>query len=259
MRIRMRYVALFALAATAAVALVGIATAAPNGNSSSLKGSKFIPSKLPKNSFKSGALFVHTHANYAHPGGIGGATDRAQLFFDDDGKLDTSGVPTCTENRIQGKNMKAAMAACGSAKVGTGKAQASGGINGCVLVFNGKPSNGRPTDLVYTRAKVPGTFSCAHPSSNTGGDVTVILNGVVKPNPASLGGDFSGGKELDVQHINSASPFPLTDFQVTTKRGNYISARCHDSNHKLNIKGKFTYTDGQSDTVSSSQTCTVAP
>ncbi len=39
--------------------------------------------------------------------------------------------------------------------------------------------------------------------------------------------------------------------------GNYITARCHDANKQLNIKGKFTYSDGQSDTAGSSKACQV--
>jgi hypothetical protein len=155
------------------------------------------------------------------------------------------------------------MAACGTAKVGTGTAQALAGattVNGCVLVFNGKPTAaGQPTDLIFTRvqASPPFTISCANPASNTQGTTTVILEGVVKANPSSLGPDFQGGKMLDVDHITSVAALPLTDFKVTTQRGSYISARCHDANKLLNIKGKFTYTDGQSDTVGASTACKV--
>ncbi len=68
MRISMRYVAPLALAAAVAMAVVGVAMAAPNGNSSSVQGSGFKPTTLPKTTYKAGALFVHTHAHYAHPG-----------------------------------------------------------------------------------------------------------------------------------------------------------------------------------------------
>jgi hypothetical protein len=265
MRIRMRYGAVFALAAMAAVTLVGIAMAAPDGNSSSVQGSKFSPSTLPKTTFKAGSLFVHTHAHYAHPGvaAQGGFTNRAQLFFDNDGKLNVSGVPTCAKSKLSGNiTMKQAIAKCGSALVGKGKATALAGLNtvhACVLVFNGKKSGTHPTDLVFTRAQAspPFTINCSNPKNNTHGNTTVLLEGIIKSNPSSLGSDFAGGKMVDFQNIQQASPLPLTDFKVTVKRGKYISARCHDSNHKLNIKGKFTYSDGQSDTVSSNQTCTV--
>jgi hypothetical protein len=266
MRIGRRSVVILAVAVGAA-AVAGIALAAPNGDSSSVQGSKFSPSTLPKDTFKTGSLFVHTHAHYANPGNSnpGGATDRAQLYFDDDGKLNTTGIPKCDPADVSSGDMAHAMSVCGSAKVGGGTAQAitNGGaffINGCVLLFNGKPdAAGHATNLVFTRVNVaqPSTISCSNPATNHQGNVTVLLRGVVKPNPTSLPADFVGGKMLDVQHITQAAAFPLTDFKVTAQRGSYISARCHDADHKLNIRGKFTYNDGQSDTVNSQQTCTV--
>jgi hypothetical protein len=264
MRIRMRYGAPLALAAVAAMAVVGIAAAAPNGNSSSLQGSGFKPLTLPKNTYKAGALIVHTHANYAKPGQapLGGYTDRAQLYFDNDGKLNPTGIPRCDKSKISGNiTMKVAMARCGTAKVGTGTAQALLGpstIKGCVLVFNGKPTAaGQPTDLIFTRfhASVPSSINCSNPANNTSGNTTVLLEGIVKQNPASLGPDFKGGRMLDVPNIPRT--LPLSDFFVTTQRGKYITARCHDANKMLNIKGKFTYSDGQSDTVASQKACQV--
>lgn len=266
MRIRLRYGIALVVAASGVAAMVGIALAAPDGNTSSVKGSGFKPTTLPKTAYKAGALIVHTHGNYAHPGSApeGGFTDRTQLFFDNDGKINTTGVPKCDKAVLPGLTMKQAMAACGTAKVGTGTAQALAGsfvVNACVLVFNGKPTpQGQPTDLIFTRAQVTvptSTISCANPAANEEGNTTVLLEGVVKPNPASLGADFKGGRMLDVQHIQAASALPLTDFKVTTQRGKYISARCGDANKKLDIKAKFTYSDGQSDLVGSSQACKV--
>jgi|tagenome__1003787_1003787.scaffolds.fasta_scaffold20213536_1 hypothetical protein len=266
MRIGRRSVVILAVAAGAA-AIAGIAMGAANGDSSSLQGSKFMPSTLPKDTYKAGSLFVHTHAHYANPGNAnpGGATERAQLFFDDDGKLNTTGIPRCDPASVGSGDMAHAMSVCGTAKVGAGKAQAitNGGallLNGCVLVFNGKPTaSGQPTSLVFTRVNVanPSTITCDNPASNHQGNTTVLLKGVVKPNPTSLGGDFAGGKQVDYNHITSVAAFPLTDFQVTVKKGSYVSARCHDTDHRLNIKGKFTYNDGQFDIVGTSQACTV--
>jgi hypothetical protein len=263
MRIRKRYAAPLALAAVAVVALAGIALAAPDGNTSSLQGSGIKPTVLPKTTYKNAALTVHTHANYAHPGSVtqGGYTDHAQLYFDNDGKLNPAGVPDCDKSKISGNiTMKQAMAACGSSKVGAGTAAALLGptatAHGCALVFDGKPNaQGQPTDLIFTRFQVPGTINCANPATNTNGNATVLLSGTVKPNPASLGPDFQGGKMLDIPNIPRT--LPLSDYNVTTQRGNYIQARCHDTDKRLNIKGKFTYSDGQSDTVGASTACTV--
>jgi hypothetical protein len=264
MRIRMRYGAPLALAAAVGLVVVGVAVAAPNGNSSSLQGSGFQPLKLPKNTYKPGALIVHTHANYANPGSAtqGGYTDRAQLYFDDDGRLNPNGVPKCDKAKITGNiTMKQAMTRCGTAKVGAGTAQALLGpstVKGCALVFNGKPNaQGQPTDLIFTRfqVSVPSNINCANPANNQSGNAAVLLDGTVKPNPASLGPDFSGGKMLDIPNIPRT--LPLSDYNVRTQRGAYVSARCHDANKQLNIKGKFTYSDGQSDTVGSAKPCTI--
>jgi hypothetical protein len=269
-RLKRRSVAILAVAAAAgAVAVVGIAMAAPSPNaSSSLEGSRFFPGTLPKNTFQAGRLFVHTHANYNNPGNTNpqGATRRAQLYFDDDGKLNPRATPKCDPADISGNiTMKAAMAACGSSlvSIAPSKAQAiqpspAGDfvVNGCVLVFNGKL-----TSLVFTRVQVASppnnTINCSNPSQNENGNTSILLRGIVKPNPASLGPDFEGGRQVDYNNIDDAAAIPLTDFQVNVRKSNYISARCHDGNHRLNIRGKFTYNDDTTDTVSESQTCTV--
>jgi hypothetical protein len=113
----------------------------------------------------------------------------------------------------------------------------------------------------------------------------LVLNGDLKPNPADVPGtasdaDFTDpdncsapdrrGCQLDVNHIASATfgvP-PVTDFNVTIGKptvaaaGNFISARCHDGDHKWNLRTMFTYTDPAPpppdqvfQTVPSSQTC----
>ncbi len=170
-----------------------------------MAGSKFSPSALPANTFKAGTLFVHTHGTYANPGNqnAGGATDRAELFFDDDGKTNPSATPKCNPNSISSATttLAQAMAACGSAKVGNGKAQAiydppppGGGtntVNGCVLVFNGTPTpQGQPTSLVFTRIQVGippnNTINCS--TNGNQGNVTVLLPGTIRPNPANVPG-----------------------------------------------------------------------
>ena len=96
------------------------------------------------------------------------------------------------------------MAACGRAKVGSGKAQAKLPApvrKGCVLAFNGKPSGGRPTLLLFTRAKrATVTINCSSPPTNTNGNTNVLLVGVLK----GASGDF--GTQLDINHITPAPP-----------------------------------------------------
>jgi hypothetical protein len=123
-----------------------------------------------------------------------------------------------------------------------------------VLAFNGKPRNGKATLLLFTRANAapPFTMSCSKPSSNTQGNTNVLLEGIYRP----TSGDY--GTQLDIAHINAASPLPLTDFRTTVKRGRYVSARCHDRNKTWNLKTKFTYTSPDAkQTIHSKQTCRV--
>lgn len=249
MRIRRTYAVILAIAAAGAMAAVGIAMAAPDGNSSSIKGSKFAPSKLPKKKYKPGTLFVHTHTDYAMPGNIamGGNVSRAQIYFDDDGKIDTKGIPKCKQP-LGNIDMAAAMAACGKAKVGTGTAHAQPNVPVCVLIFNGKKKGKNPTVDLFSRI---GTSTCGHPKTNHTGGGSIVLTGVIK----KAHGDY--GNQLDVNPVYPLATLPLDDFDTKTHKGSYVSTRCHDSNHKLDIKAKFTYTDGQHDTVHSSQKCKV--
>jgi hypothetical protein len=154
--------------------------------------------------------------------------------------------------------MKGAMAACSAAKVGAGTAQATANglftINGCVLLFNGKPtSTGYPTLLVFTRVQAanPSNISCTSPATNTQGNATVLLNGVFRP----ASGKYS--KFLDVNHITQSASFPLTSYKTTVKKGNYASARCAAADHLWHMKVIWTYNDGTKNSVSKTQRCTV--
>lgn len=252
MRIRRRRAAIFAVAVAGVLATAGIAFAAADGNHSAVNFA-FSPSKVPKTTFKSGKIFVHTHTTYAHPGSRpqGGFVHRAQLFFDKDFKFTTKGVPTCGATFASNTTLKAAMAACGKDKVGTGTASTAPPSNfaGCVLAFNGKPQGGNPTLLLFTRVTFAAKANCANPSTNTSGNTSVTLTGVLKP-----ANKTGYGKMLDVNNVDAA-PLPLDDFTTTVQRGNYVAARC---SHKVwKLQTKFTYSDNQSDTINSSQKCTV--
>lgn len=229
-----------------------IALAAPDGNSSSVNF-KFSPNKVPKKKFRKGKLFVHTHTNYAHPGNkaLGGFVHRAQLFFDKDFKFTTKGIPKCAGNFASNTTMKAAMDACGKAKVGKGTASTAPPSNfaGCVLAFNGKRQAKKPTLILFTRVTFAGTADCSSPATNTKGNTSVTLKGVLKR--AKKPGF---GKMLDVNNVDNA-PLPLDDFTTTVKRGRYVAARCSHKNRTWKLQTKFTYTDGQADTVKATQKC----
>jgi hypothetical protein len=264
MRIRRR-AAVVALAGVAALVTMGGAAALAN-NVSSLTGSKIIPSKLPKTTYKSASLFVHTHTNYTHPGdkAHGGFAKTVTLLFDNDGKISTAGIPTCAGTFSSTTTLKQAYATCGpqagaskNALVGTGTASTAPNSNfpGCVAAFNGKPSSGHPTIVLFTRVTVVpnGTANCANPANNTSGSTSLTLKGTI-----TNAGVPDFGSKLTVPNIDTA-PLPLDDFTTTVKRGKYITARCNDANKILNIRGTFAYsgTGEPADTVNSTQHCTV--
>jgi hypothetical protein len=252
MRITRRSAAILALATAGALAVAGIALAAAHSTVSF----SFTPSNVPTNTYQKGKIFVHTHTNYTNPGNNrpGGATKRAQLNFDDDFKVNPGATPKCNPT---GGDLAHAMAQCGRAKIGKGTAKATANgaftIRGCVLAFNGKRSGGHPTVRLFTRVDVsaPSRVGCRDPRHNHQGNATVILKGIIKGSP--IGGDF--GRQVDFNHITSAAAFPLTDFQVGVQKGNYISARCHDGNHRWNLRTKFTYNNNTKQTVRSSKAC----
>ena len=250
MRSRKRFAVMLGLVTAGALAIAGLALAAGHSTVSF----HFSPSNVPRRTFQKGKINVHTHTNYT------GATqtNRAQLNFDDDFKVNPNAVPKCAKSKVSGTlSMAAAMSRCGSALIGKGTAKAKAGpstIHACVLAFNGKPQNGHPTVLLFTRAQSapPFTINCSDPRHNHHGNANVLLQGVFRKSP--LGGDY--GRLLDFNNITQNSPFPLTDFNVTAGRRNYVSARCHDTNHRWNLKTKFSYVHPRgTQTVKASQLC----
>jgi hypothetical protein len=262
MRTKRRIAVVVGLAAVGALAAIGVALAA-NGNSTvSFKFTKVPAGSLGK-SFKSGKLNVHTHMTYTVPNTD---TKRAQLYFDNDLKFNTGAAPICS-NDLTGKNMKQAMALCGSSLVGTGTATANvstpGDTHACVLGFNAKISGKAGIELL-ARAKLLGTINCSNPKTNTNGDTTILLEAPFKANPSSLGGDYAGGKWLDFDGSAIPSGTPLSDFNVTIQKGGYVQGKCGDANKQLNMKTVFTYTTSNDpnppiqtqQTVLSKQACT---
>jgi hypothetical protein len=285
MRFKRRLTVVFALAATMALAAVGIAQAINAHSTESFNFTK-VPKGTIGGTLKQGKLFVHTHTNYSVSGT---KTTRSQLYFDKNISINPNAVPKCNVATISGNlTMQQAMAACKTRLVGTGTAQANlvnpSDVKGCVLAFNGLDANptkggNQPGILLFTRLQVPGSFSCANAASNTGGNTTVLLQAPLATNPAktSPGGKlapafYKGGKWLDFANIPQA--LPLADFKVTTgkgspqthlsgKKANYLRAKCTKRSglgspaKKWVMRTIFTYNSGSplKQTVNSKHGC----
>ena len=144
------------------------------------------PSNPPKTTYKNGSLATDLITSYTNPGNNnpGGAVERTQIYLDKTWKINPSAASKCADNQLAGKTMKDAMTACQNALIGSGTATANGAfqINGCVLLFNGKPATsgpdaGLPTLKVFTRVQAsnPSTISCANPTTNAQGNATILL------------------------------------------------------------------------------------
>jgi hypothetical protein len=268
MRTRRHHAVVLAFAAVIALAVVGTATAVAN-NTSTLSGSNVTPSKLPKTTFKSVTLFVHTGTVYTHPGNKaqGGFPKTVTLLFDNDGKINTAGIPKCPGNFTSSTTLKQAWAACGPAAGASKNAYLSpvsgvsgrastvppANLPGCVLAFNGPLSGGSPTVVLFTRVFPTSPANCANPGSNTGGFTSVTIKGTV-----TNAGVPDFGKKLTVPHLDGLA-LSLDDFTTSVHRGNYLTARCFDANHIFNLRGTFQYSGSgePTDIVNHTQHCTV--
>ena len=259
MGIRRRSAAIFALAAVGVVAVAAVAIAAPTSTFTS----KMTPSNPPKTTYKNGSLATDLKTTYTNPGNSnpGGAIQRTQIYLDKNWKINTGAASKCADNQLAGKTMKDAMTACKNALIGSGTATATANgvfqINGCVLLFNGKPATsgpdaGLPTLKVFTRVQAsnPSTISCANPTTNAQGNATILLNGVLR-NATGL-----YGKVLDVNNITQSASFPLEEFKTTIGKSTstYMQAKCPTTPWHTQVT--WTYNDNTKKTVSKTQPCT---
>jgi len=260
MRIRRRN-AIPALTAAALLAFAGAAYA----NNVSSENFTFTPSKVSKTTFTNGKIFVHTHTNYTAPGdkAHGGFAKTVTLLFDSDFKFNPGTLPKCPGTFASSTTLKQAYAACGpnggatkNALVGTGTASTAPASNfpGCVAAFNGQPSAGNPTIVLFTRVTLApnGTANCANPGNNTTGNTSVTLKGTL-----TNAGVAGFAKKLTVPNIDTA-PLPLDDFTTTVQRGNYVQGKCSHTPKTWKMRTTFAYsgTGEAPDTVNATQACT---
>jgi hypothetical protein len=257
-----------AVGLTLALGVAGVAYAA--NTTSSTATINVTPSLLKATKFKAATLAVHTHSrNIADPNKIPASAQNVDLDFDNALKFTTKGLATCkvvqtnAGGPLDNTTTAQAKNKCGTAsQVGAGSAQASNNNpapgqppvthTGVVTAFNGKKdSAGHPTIYLHTR------FGADL------GNVTVVLVGVLVPSP--VGGDY--GKRLQVHNIPQVPGVPLTDFQTTVKKDfkvdgvtkHYISAKCNDADHRINMRTTFDYSNAGEDTdvVNAFKACTV--
>jgi hypothetical protein len=252
MRIRRRYAIVLAVVAAGAVIGSGFATAATTSHFTF----KSIPKKVPKKKYKAGALKTDLVTDYDPSPSQANAVDRTRIYQDKNWKVNPKAAKKCDSSQFNGAStMAAAMQVCGKALVGKGTATAYVGqiVNGCVLLFNGKPKGKKPTLVVFTRTDLTGAVpDCSDPKHNNSGNATTILNGVYK----KAHGKY--GLVLDVNRITQATGgIPLVDYNTTIKHKNYASSRCKAKNRTWHMKVVWNYKDGRKWTDKQTQKCKV--
>ncbi len=232
-----------------ALSAIGISSAATTVSISQSKGLK--PSQLPKTKYQAASLNVVVASSTDTPDEFPTAVTNTVLDFDDDGKITTTGLKTCRAN-LANTTTQQARSMCAPSLVGTGTAQAlipaepdPVTTNAVVTAFNGPKQGGNATIILHARTDV---------------GITQVLTGVLRKISA---GDY--GTRLSVPVPPLPAGAVLTRFETTVKkkwrfRGktyNYITARCHDGNKTLNIKGNIALAAGPNQTPTDSQRCTV--
>jgi hypothetical protein len=232
---------------------IGVANIAVGANFQKIDGTFKPNTNLSKTKFKAGSVNVITQTG-DQDGSVSPAT-RAKVYFDDDLRFTTKGVPKCDPAKLTNTSTEQAKSRCRSSLIGGGHATvALGGasnnpnaiLGATVTAFNGPPKNGHPVILLHSRTDPP---------LNS----TVILVGILKPLPQA--GDF--GNVLDVTIPPLPGNTAITRFQVKVqknfrvngKRKSYVNGRCGDKNHKLNYKGTFVFDGSPTRTALDAQTC----
>jgi hypothetical protein len=183
-------------------------------------------------------------------------TNSVIIRYDDDGRINLTGIPACPAAETLGKNLSQVWEQCGpgadgspasegNAYLSTGLGQqvsgigstipASGGAVACTMIFKGA-DNTHVT--IYARAPVANaTTGCNNPATNTGGTTTVVFTGTITQQPVSS----PYGPTLTVPNTSAANP-ALDDFYATVVRGSVFTARCPAGQSPLKGQAVFDYT-----------------
>jgi hypothetical protein len=219
-----------------AVALIGALSLAATAaaHTSPIGAGSISPSTLPKKRFAPVSLHLLVKLITDDADGIPAPLTNLKLDFDDDGRITTTGLATCDPAQLENTTTATALSLCGPAQVGTGLAQVRVPVGdsfqqypATLTAFNGLVQGGKPTLVVHARSDDLG--------------VTQVLVGTIRDSKA--GKDF--GKALSIPFPPLPAGAVVSSFEMTIdrtwtaggKQASYLSARCHDRNRTLNVKG----------------------
>jgi hypothetical protein len=242
-----------AIVASAAIAgPVGAPVPSADGNSQAV-GSVIAPKNLFKKTFSPASLEVTTKLTSSAASGVPSPTTNVVIDFDKNATIFTKGIPTCDPAKLQNQSTEVALQQCGSAKIGSGTAEALlpvGAkvftVNQVVTAFNGVPKGGKPVVILHSYGTTP------------------IQTALVLIGTVSNFNKEGFGPRLDVDvPLIAGGQGALTYFNVKIdkkykykgKSVSFLSAKC-PSSKKLKTRSTFTFLDGQTSNPTYSQKCT---
>ncbi|HEY5815485.1 MAG TPA: hypothetical protein VIS95_03995 [Solirubrobacterales bacterium] len=199
----------------------------------------FAPRLLPKRSFAPIRFQGYGDVNTTD-GSLPPALNHVKVDFDRDGRLTTTGLPTCAPADVEAASPGEARRRCRDAIVGVGSIGAAvpmpdvGRIqmNSPLTIFNGPRQGGNPTVVLHAQAPAPIS------------ETYVVLIPIERRS-----GAYRYRAEFDVPSI-AAGTGALTHIDAKIGRRwrsgggerSYVSARCSD--YILQTKGYFSFADG---------------
>jgi hypothetical protein len=152
-------------------------------------GGNLSPSALPRHELAPIAVRIEGTIRVP-PGRVPPSLRRIRVALNRAGKLDSRGLPVCPRRRLEAATSTQALAACGSALVGSGgmvartalPEQPAATVRGEILLFNGR-ENGRPVILAQIYQTEPASltrivvFKIQHGSGAFG----TVINGKLPP------------------------------------------------------------------------------
>ncbi len=205
----------------------------------------FSPTRLPKH--ENAPITIHGGGDVKTvSGALPPVLEEINVEFDRHGSVETTGLPICTERKLEATTSKGARHVCPGAIVGEGRGSAVVvfpesrpiHVSSPITLFNGPPDHGRPTVLAhaYTTVPAPTTFI-----------VPIVIERIHR-------GVYGYRTKAKIPRIANGYGIPISGHLVIgrkwTYRGarhSYVNARCETGHLQARIEATFkdgTYLSG---------------
>jgi hypothetical protein len=201
----------------------------------------FQPQRLPRRAFAAISFQGEVDLSTRKGAGRPLALAEAVIDFDRDGRVDTTGLPTCAAAEVATLGTAEARSRCASAIVGEGLVEAAvepapGAapilLKAPLTIFNGPAEAGHPTAVLHANLGAPAdqTFAITAPIERIRGEFRYRVTLHVPAIAAGLG-------SLTRIRVDIGRRF-----RAGGRVHSYVSAHCPDS--ILKTRGRFTFVDG---------------